>query len=386
MDGQAISDAVGLGADDLGRLMPMYLRLSASGHVLAAGPTLTRLCARPVGVEPAGAELAEAGLAEAGLADAGLADAGLAVTGGTGGGILGMRFLEVFEIRKPQRIDCLSALRRLAGQRLHLVLRRPPRTALRGIAVPLAGGEGMLVNLSFGISAAEAVREHALTHADFAPTDLTVELLYLTEVKAAVMAELAALNRRLREAQATAEAQALSDALTGLANRRALDLALAQAVAKAGTGGSEFALLHLDLDLFKSVNDSFGHAAGDRVLVHVAAVLRSVLRKNDVAARVGGDEFVLILRGTTDRDQIAHLAARLIAGIEAPVPFEGEACRVSASVGVTLSSFYDSPDPDRMLSDADSALYASKRQGRARCSFHDPVGHASEDRRRPAHP
>lgn len=352
MDGQAISDAVGLGGDDLGRLMPMCLRLSASGHILATGPTLTRLFA--------------------------------AADGGAAGGILGLRFLEVFEVRKPQSIDGLAALRRLAGQRLHLILRRPPHTALRAIAVPLAGGEGMLVNLSFGISAAQAVREHALTHADFAPTDLTVELLYLTEVKAAVMAELAALNRRLREAQAAAEAQALSDALTGLANRRALDLALGQAAVTAAGGGAGFALIHLDLDLFKAVNDTHGHAAGDKVLVHVAAVLRSVLRKNDVAARVGGDEFVLILRAATHRDQIARLAARLIAGIEAPVPFEGALCRVSASVGVTLSAFYDHPDPDGMLSDADSALYASKRQGRARCSFHDPSKRPSEDRRKPA--
>lgn len=363
MDGQALSAAVGLGADDLGRLMPMYLRLSASGHVLAAGPTLTRLCA---------------GADEAGLAGSELTGTGLTEAGGDGGSILGLRFLELFDIRKPQRVDSLSGLRRLAGQRLHLALRRAPRTALRGIAVPLTGGEGMLVNLSFGISAAEAVREHALTHADFAPTDLTVELLYLTEVKAAVMAELAALNRRLREAQATAEAQALSDALTGLANRRALDQALARAVA----GGTDFTLLHLDLDLFKAVNDTFGHAAGDKVLIHVASVLRSVLRKHDVAARVGGDEFVLILRGTVGRDQIAQLATRLIAGIEAPVPFEGKACRVSASIGVTQSCLYDHPDPDRMLSDADSALYASKRQGRARCSFHDPVGRVTEDRRR----
>lgn len=361
MDGQAISDAVGLAANELGRLMPMYLRLSASGHVMAAGPTMTRLCAGPAGEGSAGA--------------------GFAGAGGDGGSILGRRFVEVFEVRKPQRVDCLAALRRLAGQRLHLALRRAPHTALRGIAVPLAGGEGMLVNLSFGIAAAEAVREHALTHADFAPTDLTVELLYLTEVKAVVMAELAALNRRLREAQTTAEAQALSDALTGLANRRALDLALAEAAARAGAGGAGFALLHLDLDLFKAVNDTFGHAAGDKVLIHVAAVLRSVLRKNDVAARVGGDEFVLILRAMTNRDQIARLAARLIAGVEAPVPFEGKNCRVSASIGVTLSTFHERPDPDRMLSDADSALYASKRQGRARCSFHDPVRPRPEDRR-----
>lgn len=382
MDGGAIPTAVALEAADLGRLMPMHLHLSPSGHILAAGPTLTRLCC---GVGPAGA--ATPGHAAGGDSGPAPVNAPMIAPGHDhpgAGSILGLRFLELFAISKPQRVEGMAALGRLGGQRLHLLLRRPPHTALRGIAVPLAGGAGMIVNLSFGIAAAEAVRKHALTHADFAPTDLTVELLYLTEVKAAVMAELAALNLRLREARAAAETQALSDALTGLANRRALDLALAQAAAAAAGGGAGFALLHLDLDLFKAVNDSHGHAAGDRVLIHVATVLQCVLRRNDVAARVGGDEFVLILRAMTDREAIAQLAARLIAGIEAPVPFEGVVCRVSASIGVTLSGFYDRPDPDRMLSDADSALYASKRQGRARCSFHAPGRQPPEDRRKPS--
>jgi len=229
----------------------------------------------------------------------------------------------------------------------------------------------MIVNLSFGIATAEAVRDHALTNADFAPTDLTVELLYLTEVKAAVMEELAALNARLRAAQRAAEEQALTDALTGLANRRAFDTALGRVLDAALWGGKDFALLHLDLDFFKAVNDTLAHAAGDLVLPHVAAVLRGAMRKQDTVARVGGDEFVLILPGPVDEAMITTIARRIIAELEMPVTFEGEPCRISGSIGATLSTLYERPDADRMLSDADTALYVSKRRGRggARSTF-----------------
>src|SRR5690606_25524563 len=131
----------------------------------------------------------------------------------------------------------------------------------------------------FGIAAAEAVRRHALSNADFAPTDLTVELLYLTEVKAAVMSELAALNQRLQDSRREAEAQALTDPLTGLANRRAFEKGLAEAVDMARRGQG-FVLMHLDLDYFKTVNDTLGYAAGDHVLAEVAHALRAETRRS----------------------------------------------------------------------------------------------------------
>ena len=328
------SDPALLDAAALERLMPLFVWVAPSGHIRAVGPTLAKLHA--------------------------------------GRMIVGMRFLEVFEIRKPRMAQSMEDIGKLAGRRLELNLREAPRTGLRGLCVALAGGQGFLVNLSFGISVADAVSEHALTNADFAPTDLTVELLYLTEVKAAVMGELGALNRRLQAAQRAAEAQALTDALTGLANRRALDLALADAVARVGRGNAPFALMRLDLDFFKAVNDTHGHAAGDLVLGHVARVLRGVVRKYDLVARVGGDEFVLLLAAPIDAAALEQIADRLIAGIEKPVRFEGRLCRISCSVGGTLSAFYEAPDGERMLIDADAALYASKRKGRARYTMHKP--------------
>ncbi|MCB2136014.1 MAG: GGDEF domain-containing protein [Rhodobacteraceae bacterium] len=341
MDGNFLTDAVRIDERDLSRLMPMHLWVSASGHIRSVGPTLAKL---------------------------------------HGSGLVGRRFLEVFAVKKPRCAQSIRDLSTMLGQRLHICLRNTPATRWRGLAVQLQDDQGVLVNLSFGIGAAEAVRKHGLTNGDFAPTDLTVELLYLTEVKAAVMAELAALNRRLRDARREAEERALTDALTGLANRRALDLALEAAIASTARGRHPFALLHVDLDLFKAVNDTLGHAAGDHVLVHVAQVLKSVTRKYDVVARVGGDEFVLLLPDTVEEARIGHIAARIIEELERPLDYNGQTCRISGSIGVTLSVFYDRPDADRMLSDADAALYASKRAGRGRYTVHS-LGTDPEDDR-----
>lgn len=321
------SPRLGIPAAALGRLMPMFLWLSPAGRVRAAGPTLERLCAPQA--------------------------------------LAGRPLRELFELVRPQEGGPDPA--RLAGQRLQLRLRAPPHTALRGLAVALAGRQGVLLNLSFGLSLTEAVRDHALTEADFAATDLAIELLYLNEAKNAVMEELGALNRRLQTARRAAEERALTDPLTGLGNRRALELALQRAAGSAAAGGPGFALAHLDLDHFKAVNDSLGHAAGDRVLLRVAEVLRGETREQDVVARIGGDEFVLLLPGLTDPARLSALARRVIAGLETPIEAAGHPCRISASIGMALSP--DHPDPARLLHAADTALYAAKRAGRARWAF-----------------
>jgi len=328
MDGQAITDAALVGAEALGRLMPMYLWVTPTGLIRAAGPTLAKLCG--------------------------------------GQALIGQRFLDRFQVDRPRMLNSMADVQALEGQRITLSLRNGTGTGLRGQTQPLGGGQGWLMNLSFGISVADAVREHRLTNADFAPTDLTVELLYLTEVKAAVMAELAALNARLQQAHSLAETRALTDALTGLANRRALDADLARECQLFARGGPGFALLHLDLDFFKAVNDTLGHAAGDFVLAEAAHILREETRKSDTVARVGGDEFVVILRGETDPDHTARVAARIISELERPIIFEGQPCRISGSIGVTLSTSYHPPEPERMHAHADEALYASKRGGRGR--------------------
>lgn len=313
----------------LARLMPMFLWILPSGLIHAVGPTLLKLLPD----DP-----------------------------------VGMPFFDLFAIRRPAAVAGMEDLLRLSGGRLHLHLRPPPGTGFRGIAVPLAPGQGALVNLSFGIEVADAVRAHHLTDSDFAPTDLTVEMLYLAEAKSAVMQELHQLNRRLQQAKAAAEEQALTDTLTGLANRRAMDQAVDRLIASA----TPFGLMHVDLDFFKQVNDTFGHAAGDAVLQIVARVLRDETRVGDLVARVGGDEFVLILPGIAQTDPLGPVAQRIIARLSEPIDYRGQSCRIAASIGMTVSTLYARPRPGRLFSDADRALYVSKSQGRGRATACTP--------------
>jgi diguanylate cyclase (GGDEF)-like protein len=310
----------------LGRLMPMFLWVGPDGTILDAGATLRKVAGR----RP----------------------------------LVGAQFHDCFTPRRASGPG-LAELARHAGQRLHLVFAHPPATYLRGAVVPLAAGQGLLVNLSFGHAVTDAVRDHDLTDADFAATDLTVDLLFLAEAKTAVMAELRDLNRRLQGAKSAAEEQALSDTLTGLRNRRAMDRVLAAAI----EAGHPFALMHLDLDFFKQVNDTLGHAAGDEVLREVARVLVEETRTSDTVARVGGDEFVIIMPGLADEARLAAVAGRILARLAQPIDYGGQPCRVAGSIGTTLSTFYARPDADRMLMDADRALYASKRRGRSRATF-----------------
>ena len=319
-----------LNADGLDRLMPMHVHVSDLGRVTGYGPTLHK------------------------------------IAGGLH--LIGQDFFAVFDVRRPAEVTSMAALANRLGDRLHLSLRGRPDTEFRGLAVPDAGA-GLLLNLSFGIGVVDAVRAHALTDADFAPTDLTVEMLYLVEAKHAVLEEFRRLNTRLQGAKTEAEEQALTDTLTGLRNRRALDMSLAAAC----DGPQAFSLMHLDLDHFKAVNDTFGHAAGDHVLREVARVLRAETRAGDTVARVGGDEFVILLPQLTDAAILVQVADRIISRLAEPIPFEGRHCNIGASVGVTVSTDYASPEAERMQADADQALYSAKRGGRARTELFSQV-------------
>ena len=239
------------------------------------------------------------------------------------------------------------------------MLREAPRRSLKGVLVALPQG-GAVVNLSFGISVLDAVRDYALTSADFAATDLAIEMLYLVEAKSAAMEASRKLNLRLQGAMIAAEEQAFTDTLTGLKNRRALDHVLERMLG----AKVPFALMHLDLDYFKTVNDTLGHAAGDTVLQKVARVMVEHTRDQDTVARVGGDEFVILFNDLTDRRRLMRVGARLIEALEEPIPFEGHSCHISASIGITLTTAYSSPEASVMMNDADAALYASKRAGR----------------------
>ena len=170
-----------------------------------------------------------------------------------------------------------------------------------------------------------------------------------------------ALEAQLRQA-------ATHDVLTGLPSRALLVERLQEALADSGAAGEPVAVLYCDLDDFKAVNDTCGHAAGDAVLREVAARLSAALRPGDTAARLGGDEFVLVCPGVLGDAQVQALVARLTAATGRPVVVDGVEHRVGVSVGAVTSSAGSTAEG--MLSRADAAMYAAKRGRRERRAQH----------------
>lgn len=153
------------------------------------------------------------------------------------------------------------------------------------------------------------------------------------------------------------------DPLTGLPNRLHFRGRLAQELARTKRNGTGFALLCLDLDRFKLVNDTLGHQAGDTLLTVVAQRIKSVLRTEDAVARLGGDEFVIIQTGQGRAEDASRLAERLIGTMAAPVDLSGYPAGVGVSIGIALSP-QDGLDPDHLYARADQALYCAKEAGR----------------------
>ncbi len=171
------------------------------------------------------------------------------------------------------------------------------------------------------------------------------------------------------EAQKTElEKIALHDSLTGLPNRALFGELTQAAVAGAARDGSRLALLFIDVDRFKTVNDTLGHAAGDALLVALAQRLRAAVRASDVVCRHSGDEFVVLLHDGSPWDEVAATADRLLKEIEQPLHFDRHEIAVSASIGVALYPD-DATDPDTLVRHADTAMYTAKNLGRARVSF-----------------
>jgi diguanylate cyclase (GGDEF)-like protein/PAS domain S-box-containing protein len=170
-------------------------------------------------------------------------------------------------------------------------------------------------------------------------------------------------NVELEAAKARIEHNALHDTLTGLPNRRYLDQVLSERAAEAQQNGASVALLHIDLDRFKQINDTLGHIAGDAMLVHAAELLRSNLGPCDFVARVGGDEFIVVCSYAGDQNRLIELARAIVDQMRQPVPYQGHHCRFGASIGIA-AQHGASIDPVRLMIDADIALYRAKARGK----------------------
>ena len=174
---------------------------------------------------------------------------------------------------------------------------------------------------------------------------------------------------QIKHSQAQLDHLAHHDPLTGLPNRLLLRERLEQAIRHAHRTGTQVAVLFLDLDRFKHINDSLGHPAGDRLLQAVGRKLRSSLREDDTVARIGGDEFVIVLQEIQGLEQVVQVAEKLRALFAVPVALGDHQVRVTASIGIALHP-RDGADPETLLRNADAAMYRTKDQGRDAFHFY----------------
>lgn len=189
--------------------------------------------------------------------------------------------------------------------------------------------------------------------------------------------DLARETREALENRDEIERQANTDDLTGLTNRRGLtgflEHAMRDAVAPGRVG--HVGVMHIDLDHFKTVNDTLGHEAGDYVLKEAASRLAGILRDSDMLARLGGDEFIAVVRGVEDRSVLERLADRMLAQFRQPIQYQSHDCLIGASVGAVLAGPVTGPkEAQSLLTQADMALCQAKTEGRNRAAvFSDEI-------------
>lgn len=165
---------------------------------------------------------------------------------------------------------------------------------------------------------------------------------------------------------------ALHDALTGLPNRHMLLERLHQSIARAHREKRNLAVCFIDLDGFKAINDQWGHAAGDDVLKTVGNTLQSMLRASDTVARLGGDEFILLIEDPQNKEEVAHLAQRVIQAIQLPPGLQEKGAQLGASIGIALLNDHANNSADQLMKHSDAAMYRSKAAGKNRFTFYAP--------------
>ncbi|SFC44187.1 PAS domain S-box-containing protein/diguanylate cyclase (GGDEF) domain-containing protein [Marinospirillum celere] len=181
-----------------------------------------------------------------------------------------------------------------------------------------------------------------------------------------------------KEQQTQLEHLAHFDALTGLPNRVLFNYRLHQSTAYADRHGTQIAIAYLDLDGFKLVNDTHGHAAGDLVLQRIADRAQACLRDEDTLARLGGDEFALVLESVKVPEKLGGLLDRLLGVVSEPVEWEGHTLEVTASIGITFYPQSPAIDVTQLLNQADEAMYLAKEQGKNCYAFHPSVSYSEE--------
>jgi diguanylate cyclase (GGDEF)-like protein len=168
---------------------------------------------------------------------------------------------------------------------------------------------------------------------------------------------------RLNQAYTDLEFSANHDSLTGLANRRLFNELLIQTIHSVKRENISCAMLYIDLDDFKNVNDLYGHKAGDQFLITIAERIKSSVRESDTTARVGGDEFIVLLHNISSHEDIIATARKILSNLTRPADFLNNEALISASIGVTMIPG-DGMEPDVLMSKADIAMYECKKKGK----------------------
>ena len=257
------------------------------------------------------------------------------------------------------------------------ILRLPGDADLRAAFVPVIDDGKVERVYAFSIDQAGAA---ALTHVALTVVTLTTSLLIVMgfSVPAAIA------SRRIRErwiAEDQIRFLALHDALTGLPNRVQFRQHLERAVARGKRHGRLMAVLCLDLDRFKHINDTLGHASGDGLLAEVAARLKENVRETDVVGRLGGDEFAVVAEELDSPEAAMRLARRLCTALAAGYQVNGHEVITSASIGIALGSI-DGEPVETLMKNADLALYRAKEDGRNTFRFFEPAMDAALQKRR----
>jgi diguanylate cyclase (GGDEF)-like protein len=311
----------------LDRFMPMHVVLDTKWRVRHIGPTLKKI--------------------------------------GMGDRNIGAYFLDVFDVLHPRRFNQSSEKLIESDGKMKARLKEGASGKLKGFAQVLPNNQGILVNFSLGAGMVQAIDREGLLARDFAPTDASIDLIYLIEVQRALLAEARLTAQKMHRDRKNALVKADTDVLTGLTNRRGMDAFVARIMARKTF--VPFAYLMIDLDFFKAVNDTMGHMAGDAVLTRVADRLTGLTRRGDLVARTGGDEFNIILPDFTDAIAAKNLCERVIAELKRPIDIGDKECAIGASIGATIVN--EKSDFDATVKAVDKALYESKENGRGRVTM-----------------